>query len=56
MKCNGSSTKRVVYGNTCLSQKQKKHQINNLTLHLKRLKENKTPTKLVGGNHKHQSS
>ena len=41
-----SSSKREVYSNTILSQeKQEKHQIDNLTLHLKKLEkeEQKNP-------------
>ena len=37
MGCSKSSSKREVYRNTTLSQKQEKSQINNLTLHLKGL-------------------
>ena len=44
-----SSPKREVYSNTILHQETRKHQIDNLTLHLKQLeKEQKTP-KLVEG-------
>ena len=47
MGCSKSSPKREVYSNT---KKQEKHQIDNLTLHLKQLEkeEQKTP-KLVEG-------
>ena len=49
MGCSKSSSKREVYSNTILPQKQEKHQINNLILYLKQLgKEEKTP-KLVKG-------
>ena len=37
MGCSKNSPKREVYGNTILLQKQEKHQIDNLTLHLKQL-------------------
>ena len=45
MGCSKSSSKREVYSNTILSKKQEKHQIDNLTLHLKQLEkeEPKTP-------------
>ena len=36
MGCSNSSSKRDVYSNTYL-KKQEKHQIDNLTLHLKQL-------------------
>ena len=46
-----SISKREVYSNTILPKKQEKHQIDNLTLHLKQLEkeeQQKTP-KLVEG-------
>ena len=44
-----SSSKREIYRYTILPQETRKHQIDNLTLHLKQLeKEQKTP-KLVEG-------
>ena len=46
MGCSKSSSKREVYSNTILPQKQEKSQINNLTLHLKELeKEEQTKPK-----------
>ena len=46
-----SHSKRDVYSNTILPKKQEKHQIDNLTLHLKQLEkeEPKTPKKLAEG-------
>ena len=51
MGCSKSSSKREVYSNTILHQETRKHQINNLTLHLKQLEkgEQKNPPKLVEG-------
>ena len=47
MGCNKSSSKQEVYNNTILPQKQEKHQIDNLTLHLKQLeKEEEKKTKI----------
>ena len=37
MGCSKSSSKREIYSNTILPQKQEKHRIENLTLHLKEL-------------------
>ena len=37
MECSKSSSKREVYSNTILPQETRKHQIDNLTLHLKQL-------------------
>ena len=37
MGCSKNSSKREVYSNTILPKKQEKHQIDNLTLHLKQL-------------------
>ena len=49
MECSKSSSKREVYSNTILPHETRKHQIDNLTLHLKQLgKEQKTP-KLAEG-------
>ena len=50
MGCSEISSKREVYNNTILPQKNKKNIKDNLTLHLKQLKkeEQKTP-KLVEG-------
>ena len=44
MGCSKSNSKREVYGNTILPQEKEKHQIDNLTSHLKQLekKEQKT--------------
>ena len=44
-----SSSKREVYSDTKLPQNQEKSQVNNLTLYLKDLEENKNP-KLVEKN------
>ena len=41
MRCSKSSPKSEVYDNTVLPQETKKHQIDNLTLHLKRLDKEK---------------
>ena len=47
MGCSKNSSKRDVYSNTILPKKQKKHQIDNLTLHLKQLeKEEQNPQKI----------
>ena len=45
MRCSKSSSKREVYSNTILPQETKKHQIDNLALHLKQLEkeEQKNP-------------
>ena len=45
MGCSKSSSKGEVYSNTILPQETKKHQIDNLALHLKQLEkeEQKTP-------------
>ena len=42
MECRKSNSKREVYSNTILSKKQEKHQIDNLTLHLKQLEKIRT--------------
>ena len=50
MGCKKSSSKREIYSNTILPQKQEKHQIDNLTLHRKQQeKEEQTPPKLPKG-------
>ena len=59
MGCSKSSPKREVYSNTIFLKKQEKHQIENLTLHLKQLekeeqqqqkkKKKKKPPKLLEG-------
>ena len=41
MRCSKSSPKSEVYDNTVLPQETKKHLIDNLTLHLKRLDKEK---------------
>ena len=41
MRCSKSSPKSEVYDNTVLPQETKKHRIDNLTLHLKRLDKEK---------------
>ena len=40
MGCSKNISKREVYSYTILSKKQEKHQIDNLTLHLKQLEKN----------------
>ena len=45
MGCSKSSSKREVYSNTILPQKQEKSQINNLTLHLKQLEKEEQTNK-----------
>ena len=56
MGCSKSSSKREDHSNIILSQKTRKHQIDNLTLHLKQLEkeEQKTP-KLAEGNKSERS-
>ena len=50
MGCKKSSSKREIYSNTILPQKQEKHQIDNLTLHRKQQeKEEQAPPKLPKG-------
>ena len=47
MECSKSNTKREIYSNTNLSQKKKKLQMNNLTLHINELeKTNQTKSKV----------
>ena len=46
--CNKSSSKREVYTNTILPQETRKHQIDNLTLHLKQFEKKKEKKLVVG--------
>ena len=53
MGCSKRTSKREIYSNTILPQETRKHQIDDLTLHLKQLEkeqQQQKPKKLVGGN------
>ena len=52
MGCSKSSYMREIYSSTILLKKQEKHQIDNLTFHLKQLEkeEQKNTPKLAEGN------